>query len=159
MQRNENMDGAVGIILAGHAPLPEALLQAATTILGGLGSDLSGIVTVTIGPESSAPDTVGEVGSAIEAVDIGKGALVLADLFGGSAANSALAQLDHSGVEVVTGASLAMVIEAVERRSEATNAHELAAFVAKAGRGNVIIANALLGKLEGDFLPNNQVLA
>ena len=153
------MNTPVGIILAGHAPLPDALLQAAATILGNASSDIAKTATVTITPDSCGPDTVEEISATIEAVDAGKGVLVLADLFGGSAANSALAQLDHKGVEVVTGASLAMVIEALHRRTEATNAHELAGFAAKAGRGNVIVANALLGKLDGDFLPNNQIIA
>ena len=149
----------VGIVLAGHAPLPEALLQAATTILGAADQDWPQIATITIPADLPNHDTLSQVRTAINAVDSGQGVLVLADLFGGSATNTAMANLDNGNVEVVTGASLAMVIEALEKRDRVANAQELAEFTAKAGRGSVIIANALLSKLDSKYLPTNQILA
>ena len=160
MLRNElETQLTVGVVLAGHAPLPEALPEAATSILGTPSQDWPQIATITIPVDLPNHDTLAQVRTAINAVDLGKGVLVLADLFGGSAANTAMANLDNGNVEVVTGASLAMVIEALERRDRVNNAQELAEFAAKAGRSSVIIANALLSKLESKDLPTNQMLA
>ena len=49
-----------------------------------------------------------------------RGVLVLADLFAGTPANVALRNLRQESYEVITGANLAMVIEAISNREDAT---------------------------------------
>jgi PTS system mannose-specific IIA component len=70
--------------------------------------------------------------------------LVLADLFGGSAANVALSQLGEDRVEVVTGANLAMVLEAATYAVRGVSLAELASRVADAARTSVVVAGHLI---------------
>jgi PTS system mannose-specific IIA component len=124
-----------GLVIAAHGALAEAFVQTASGILG----STVDAVTVTV---DDAADAFGSLGEAVKAADQGVGVLVLADLFGGSAANMALAHLDGN-VEVVTGVNLAMVLEAVTHRSSPVA--ELAAKVAAASKNSVVVAGNLLG--------------
>ena len=135
--------GGVGIVVAAHAPLASALVETALRIVEPSGDARAGLTVVEMAPELSATDAFGKVEQAIASVDAGRGVLVIADLFGGSAANIALAQLGEDTVEVVTGANLAMLIDALSHRTD-TSLSALARRVSDAATGSVVVASALL---------------
>lgn len=135
----------VGLLMAAHAPLAHAMLHTAKEILGERWGSLSQAVeAVDIVATEGTQRAFEAIASAIDRVDEGAGVLVLADLFGGSAANIALAQLGAGRVEVVTGANLAMLLEALSRREEWGAPTILGKRVAEAARQSVVVAGPLL---------------
>lgn len=145
-----SMDGVgsrprVGIVVAAHAPLAKALVDAAREVLGERWDTLSsGVLAVEIDARRGAAAAFEQVADAITEVDLGAGVLVLADLFGGSAANIALAQLGAGRVEVVTGTNLAMLLEALTQRDEWGAPTVLGQRAAEAARNSVVVAGPLL---------------
>ena len=126
---------STGLVIAAHGALARALADAAASILRAEPA----VEAVSVDDPEAA---FAAVTDAVKRADQGAGVLVLADLFGGSAANLALAQLDGR-VEVVTGVNLAMVVSAIQHLEEDPGA--LAARVAEAARGSVVVAGDLLG--------------
>ena len=132
----------VGLVVAAHAPLAGALVATARNILGS-GTELR-LEQVEIKAADAPASSFAAVEAAIARADQGSGVLVLADLFGGSAANIALTQLGEDRVEVVTGANLAMVMEAATGAERGKTLTQLAQSVAEAARASVVVAGALI---------------
>src|SRR5690606_8122081 len=99
---------------------------------------------VEVEPRADAAETFERVSKVITAADKGAGVLLLADLFGGSAANVALAYLGEHQVEVVTGVNLPMVLEALSHSAPGATPADLARRVAQAALDSVVVAGALL---------------
>ncbi len=134
----------IGIVVAAHAPLASALCATAREILGDDACDQGHLRWVEVEPRADAADTFERVSQVIAAADEGHGVLLLADLFGGSAANVALAYLGEHQVEVVTGVNLPMVLEALSHGGDERTPAELARRVAEAAQQSVVVAGALL---------------
>ncbi|MCP4500862.1 MAG: PTS fructose transporter subunit IIA [Deltaproteobacteria bacterium] len=132
-------DKDIGIVVAAHAPLATALVRTVTTIVPN-----AQLLAVDLVPSQDADGALSLMDEAVKAADLGNGVLVLADLFGGTAANLALSQLGDGKVEVLTGANLAMVLDAVTHASSAVSAGKLALRAAKAAESSVVVASALL---------------
>ena len=126
-----------GVVVLGHGPLATALLAAAVKIVGHVDD---GVVALDI-EENTDRD---EVLAAIDSTRRGLGVVVIADLFGGTAANLALGNLGEQNVEVVTGANLAMVLEALHKRRALKDVQSLASTIGRAGRNSVVVASDLL---------------
>lgn len=148
-EQSANARPLIGVVLAAHAPIGTALLTAAREITG----HDDGVVVVDLSRGPGADDAAAafeHMRAAVDAADRGAGALVLADTFGGSAANIALAQLDRASVEVVTGLNLAMVLEALLARANEGSVRALAERAADAARGSVVVASELIdGRARG----------
>ncbi len=138
-------DNNIGLVIAAHAPLATGLKEAALRIHG----RPHPVLVVDIEGQKVPYEAVAE---AARQADQGHGVLILADLFGGTAANLAIAQLGDNRVEVVTGANLAMAIEALSYAGRSSTVKELADKVAGAAKSSVVIAGELLGThaLAGD---------
>lgn len=134
----------IGIVVAAHAPLASALCATAREILGDGACDDGRLRWAEVEPGADAAETFERLSSVIAAADRGAGVLLLADLFGGSAANVALAYLGEQQVEVVTGVNLPMVLEALAHAAEHDTPAELARRVAEAAQQSVVVAGALL---------------
>lgn len=145
----ETTQAMVGVVVAAHAPLAGALVQTAERVLG---TQLPGPQVILehaeIRPSDAPSEAFDRVAEAVSRADQGAGVLVLADLFGGSAANVALSQLGDERVEVVTGANLAMVLEAVTHARRLRPLDELARRAADAAKSSVVVAGALLNTRE-----------
>jgi len=104
----------VGILIISHGDFAAGLLSAAEMIMGKQGQ----VLAAGLQPEASPEEFLEVIQSQVAQLDSGDGVLVLADLFGGSPANSA-AYLVHDklNVEVVTGVSLPMLLEALTLRA------------------------------------------
>lgn len=133
----------IGIIVAAHAPLGTALVKAAALVLGKEQS-IHRVVGVDIANTKDPTASIDALEQAIRQLRQGGPVLVLADLFGGTAANLALSQLGQDVGEVVTGANLAMVVAACNKRTEVSNANELARLAIKSAQDSMAIAGAFL---------------
>jgi PTS system mannose-specific IIA component len=145
-------ENTIGLVFAAHAPIGDALARAAAGIVGLEGplsdhgiaiADLGSVETGRDG--GSADQTIGAITRAIEQVEGPKGILVMADLFGGSAANLALAHLAQGRVEVITGLNLPMALDALTKRPTCPNPRALAQSAARAARESIVVAGELLG--------------
>ncbi len=135
---SEGTSAPCGVVLVAHAPLASAMLSAAQNIVEAATGD---IVAVDIDPNTPAE----QIGDAIAAVNGNGSVLVMADLFGGTAANLALAQLGDEGVDVVTGLNLAMLLDVLLKRDQGLPVTELAERAAQAAQKSVVVASELLG--------------
>lgn len=128
----------VGLVVVCHGDMGTELLKAVEMIVGKIDAALS--VNVK---QDSAPETLREeIQAAIKKVDRKNGVMVFTDMFGGTPSNIALAFLG-SGVEVVTGVNLSMLIKFANHRDDKT-LPELARLVQEAGQKSIIIASQML---------------
>lgn len=98
----------VGVLVVGHAGLPEALLAAAEHILGGPPA-----ATRAIGIVADVDDDAEQrrVAAAVDTLDTGAGVLILIDVMGATPYRIAqTAMQDHAQIAMVTGANLAMLV-------------------------------------------------
>ena len=122
----------VGIVLVTHCNVAESLLDAATNILG----NSTNVVAVTFAPNGVRDDYWNALQEAVEQVDEGSGVLVLADMFGGTPSNLAMALLATHQVQVITGLNLPMVLRAMQRSGQHA-LQELSEDVIQYGRRNI----------------------
>lgn len=99
---------SVGLCLISHNRIGEAMLDTATSMLGGRP------LPVTVIPVTSAcdPDEVlAQAREAIRALDQGDGVIVLTDMFGSTPSNIATAlKRDNEQVVVIAGVNLPMLV-------------------------------------------------
>ncbi|NLO87360.1 MAG: PTS sugar transporter subunit IIA [Firmicutes bacterium] len=103
----------VGILVISHGSLAAGLKDAAEMIMGQQGQ----FQAVGLQPQQSPEEFQEIIRAEVKGLDCGEGVLILADLFGGSPANAAAYLVsDKLNVEVVTGVSLPMLLEALTAR-------------------------------------------
>ena len=105
----------IGIVIITHGNLASELLSAVQHIVGAQNH----IKTVCIGPQDDVDQRRAEISAAIKAVDLGKGIVLVTDMFGGTPCNLALAHLKKGKVEVLAGANLPSLIKLIGLRIEA----------------------------------------
>lgn len=133
----------VGIIVMTHGTLAEGLVDAAQLIMG----PAEQVKTLSLKREDNVDDLDAAFKATLESVDTGDGVLVLADLFGGSPCNVASMNLrEGNRYELVSGANLPMLIEAIMSREGASSASELASICRDAAVAGVKHVNELLPK-------------
>src|SRR2546423_3650081 len=99
----------LGIVIVTHGNLAAELLSAVQHIVG----IQSHIKTVCIGPNDDMDQRRNEITAAIQAVELGKGVVLVTDMFGGTPCNLALAHLKKDKVEVLAGAHPPSLIQLV----------------------------------------------
>ncbi|MBR2866037.1 MAG: PTS sugar transporter subunit IIA [Elusimicrobiaceae bacterium] len=131
----------VKLILVTHGNLAQYMLETASQILG---KAAEGIDTLSV-TTSSSIEQGAETLKALLAQEQ-EGAIVLTDIFGGSATNIALtATKDMPKCHVITGLNLSMLLTALNNRKK-LNAKELAEKIEADGKRAVINATELLIK-------------
>jgi PTS system mannose-specific IIA component len=105
----------IGIVIITHGNLASELLSAVQHIVGAQNH----IKTVCIGPQDDVDQRRAEISAAIKAVDLGKGVVLVTDMFGGTPCNLALAHLKKGKVEVLAGANLPSLIKLIGLRIDA----------------------------------------
>jgi len=120
----------IGIVLIGHEPIASEMLSAMEHVVG----KQPLIETVDV-YDSLPPDELTRLlQTKIRACDIGKGVLLLADMFGGTPCNIAMGCLRGGHVEVVSGFNLPLLIKAATLRNKQTDLATLAEQVVESGR-------------------------
>lgn len=131
----------VKLILVTHATLAKHMLETATQILG---KQADGVETLSVTTSSSIEQGANALKDMLK--DAPEGAIVLTDIFGGSATNIALtATKDAPQSYVITGLNLSMLLTALNSRKK-LNAKELAEKIEADGKRAVINATELLIK-------------
>ncbi|MBS4195782.1 PTS sugar transporter subunit IIA [Lederbergia citri] len=113
----------IGIVVIAHGGLAESIVKVVRVFAG----DSPLLASVDLAPEAGPEDFFAKLTDVTKQVDIGKGVLVLVDLFGGTPGNCAMKLgVDRPDYKIVTGVNLPMLLEAVLNRENVTDVNELA---------------------------------
>ena len=153
-QKDTNLKTPIGLVVAAHAPLGSALVEAALMVLGESQAH-SGIIAVDIANTEDPSASMDTLQKAIRKLKQQGPVLVLADLFGGTAANIALSQLGQDVAEVLTGANLAMVVTACSKRNEVSSANELARLAVKSAQDSMAVAGTFFNTTKSASAKNS----
>jgi len=105
----------IGILIVAHGAFGEALIHCASHVLGKRPLRVRQVgITVHDDPDSILPQAQGLV----RELDDGDGVLVLTDMLGATPSNIAARLASPGRVEIVSGASLPMLIRALTYRNE-----------------------------------------
>ncbi|HXH63960.1 MAG TPA: PTS sugar transporter subunit IIA [Mariprofundaceae bacterium] len=130
----------IGIVLIGHERIASEMLAALEHVLG-----RQSLIRAVDVAGDDPPETLRQrLADDVRSCDAGSGVLVLADMFGGTPCNVALAMMRLGDVEVVSGMNLPALIKAATLRQQPIAVAELAAQVAEAGRHYIRVATALM---------------
>lgn len=133
-------DPVIGLVLVTHGRLAEEFRSVMEHVVG----RQTAIATVCIGPDDDMEKRRQEILLQVDAMDAGRGVVVLTDMFGGTPSNLAISILDRPGVEVIAGVNLPMLIKLASVRVTG-NLAEAAAAARDAGRKYISIASEVLG--------------
>lgn len=132
----------LGLVLISHGDLARATLDTASEIVG----PIEPATALAIARHQALTEIEEHLRDAVRRVHRGVGVVILADMFGGTAANVAL-QLygDPDGVpiEVVTGFNLPMVLKASALVRQSTLASAVAE-LREHGQNNILIGGEVL---------------
>lgn len=132
----------VKMILVTHGQLAQEMLQTASLIIGKPADE--GLATFAVTTASSVEKEAAKLKALLETCP--DGAVILTDIFGGSATNISLtASKDLPNCHVITGLNLSMLLTALNSRKK-LNAKELAEKIESDGKRAVINATELLIK-------------
>ena len=133
-------DTDLPVLFVGHAQLPTGIRSAVEMILG----PQENLATVELGPAADPAAVSTEIERALDTLGVGPddGALIMADLAGGSPSNAAAAVfLRRRSLRLVAGLSLPMALEVLADRYGRTAA-ELADVAVGAGSSSAVDVSA-----------------
>ena len=131
----------IGLVLVTHGRLAEEFVVAMEHVVG----TQERIATICIGPEDDMESRRAEIAKAIEAVDAGRGVIVLTDLFGGTPSNLAISLMQAGKVEGIAGINLPMLIRLGGAR-KTMKVTEAVAAAREAGKKYITVASEVLGE-------------
>jgi PTS system mannose-specific IIA component len=102
----------IGIVIVTHGRLAAELLSAVQHIVG----PQTHVKTVCIAASDDIEERRNDIAAAIKAVDLGKGVVLVTDMFGGTPCNLALTHLKKGKIEVLAGANLPSLIKLISVR-------------------------------------------
>jgi PTS system mannose-specific IIA component len=105
----------IGLVLVTHGRLAVELKAATEHVVG----PQTLFRTVCIGPQDDMEVRRQEILDSIKAVDVGKGVILLTDMFGGTPSNLAISAMGSGQVEVIAGVNLPMLIKLASVRPTA----------------------------------------
>ena len=136
-----NVTEMIGLVLVTHGRLAEEFVTAMVHVVG----PQERIATISIGPDDDMEERRADIAAAIAAVDIGRGVIVLTDLFGGTPSNLAISLMERGRVEVIAGMNLPMLIRLGSAR-KSMKVVEAVAAAREAGRKYISVASEVLGE-------------
>ncbi|WP_426254636.1 PTS sugar transporter subunit IIA [Sphingomonas sp. DC2300-3] len=131
----------IGLVLVTHGRLAEEFVTAMVHVVG----PQERIATISIGPDDDMEERRADIAAAIAAVDMGRGVIVLTDLFGGTPSNLAISLMTRGHVEVIAGMNLPMLIRLGSAR-KSMKVVEAVAAAREAGRKYISVASEVLGE-------------
>jgi PTS system mannose-specific IIA component len=134
----------IGIVLVTHGHLADELVSALEHVVG----PQEGVETVCIQPDDDMERRRGDILDAVGKVGTEQGVILLTDMFGGTPSNLAISVMNETGVEVIAGVNLPMMVQLARVRKT----HALAAAVMEAqeaGRKYISVASQLLADRTG----------
>ena len=130
----------IGIVVATHSQLGDALIDAAEFILG---SRPEAVVSVSIDLNENADKLRNKIAKGIKEVNQNEGVLILTDMFGGTPSNLSYSFLEEGHVEVLSGVNLPILIQAVNNRKK-VKISKLALNLVDSGRKSISMASGIL---------------
>ena len=131
----------IGLVLVTHGLLAKEFVVAMEHVVG----PQTAIEAICIGPDDDMDLRRKDIARAIQAVDAGKGVILLTDLFGGTPSNLAISLMQPGKVEVIAGVNLPMLIR-LEGARRALGVKEAVAAAREAGRKYISVASEVLGE-------------
>lgn len=104
----------IGLIVATHGPLAEAIVAATDLVLG----RKTPLKAFAFLPGEEPRVAADRLSAMIKRCDKGAGVIILVDLFGGTPGTLALSHLDERSVEVITGVNLPMAVAAADLKQD-----------------------------------------
>jgi PTS system mannose-specific IIA component len=135
------MNKMIGVVIVTHSALADEFLMATQQLVGAV----EGIEPISIDPSDPLEEVEARIKKGIKKVDMGKGVLILTDMFGGTPSNISLSFQQKGKVEIVTGINLPMLIKLSTLREEKT-LDELASFIKSYGQKNIHLASEILDR-------------
>ncbi len=129
----------IGVVIVTHYQIGEEFLHALRLIV----PNAPDFHSVSIDPKQSVDEMRQLIEQVLKRADRGAGVLVLTDMFGGTPSNMSLSFVEETGVEVVTGLNLPMLIK-LATLSEDMTLEELAKFIKSYGQRNISVASEIL---------------
>ena len=136
----------IGLVLISHGELARALLETAAEIVGPFES----AEALAVSRHDSLAVIEDRVRGAVMRVERGDGVLILADMFGGTAANVALGLVGKHRVEIITGCNLPMLLKLSSAMPTGTDLKGLAQLLKFYGQRNILVASEILKERETD---------
>ncbi len=130
----------IGIVIATHSQLGDALIDTAEFIIGNRPETT---VSVSINLNENVDKLRQKIVEGIKKVDQREGVLILTDMFGGTPSNLSYSFLEEGRVEVISGVNLPMLIKAVEARKK-IQLSELAVELEAFGKKSISLASGIL---------------
>lgn len=130
----------IGIILATHGTLGEALIETTKLITK---EALNNIAYVTINVEDRPETIKKQIRKAIAKVDSKDGVIILTDMFGGTPSNISNAFLKEKNTEVISGVNLPILVEAVSKQTK-SDFKTLSTDLVKCGKRSISKATGIL---------------
>jgi PTS system mannose-specific IIA component len=119
----------IGIVIVTHGRLAQEIIAAMEHMVG----PQTHLRAVSIGPEDDVERRQREVAAAVKSVDLGKGVVIVTDMYGGTPCNLALTCLERGKTEVLAGANLPILIKLRDVRNKLPLDHAVAQAI-EAGR-------------------------
>jgi PTS system mannose-specific IIA component len=130
----------VNFIIISHGKLAEGLLNASQMIIG----PQEKVRTLSLTPDQSIDTFKTELTALLDEIDNGEETLILADLFGGTPANTAASlTADKENTEVITGINLPILIELLSSRKNGNLSELVSKWQASKGTGMKLISEVL----------------
>ena len=135
----------IGIVLVTHGRLAEELKAAALTIQ----PDIQQMVAVALDWSQVGEEASRRIAEGLEEADLGDGAVILTDMFGGTPTNLTLPFLKRDRVEIVTGVNLPMLLKCAALQRSGKPVVEIAHVAKDRGQRSIYVASDLLADDEG----------
>jgi PTS system mannose-specific IIA component len=129
----------IGVVIVTHYQIGAEFLHALRLIV----PNAPEFISVSIDPKQTVDEMRQLIQKALKRADRGSGVLVLTDMFGGTPSNMSLSFVEETGVEVVTGLNLPMLIK-LATLSEDKTLEDLATFIKSYGQRNISVASEIL---------------
>jgi PTS system mannose-specific IIA component len=131
----------IPVLVLTHGNLATELLQAAQTIDPNLEGQAA---AMSLPWDVDSDEASRSLKKQLRELDQGEGALVLTDMFGGTATNLALPFLEREKIEIVTGVNLPMLVKLGSLQGRSLTLDELANGLTTAGQKSIRVASEFL---------------
>ncbi len=131
----------IGLVLVTHGRLAEEMISALEHVVG----PQSNVTAICIGPDDDMEVRRSEILDCAIKADVGDGAVLLTDMFGGTPSNLAISIMDKAKVEVIAGVNLPMLIKLASVREKEPLSQAIIS-AQEAGRKYINIASQLLAQ-------------
>lgn len=129
----------IGLVLVTHGALADEFKSALEHVVG----PQEQVETICIGPEDDMELRRNDIIKAVDAADIGDGAIILTDMFGGTPSNLAISVMQNRDIEVIAGVNLPMLVKLARVRADLP-IKEAVRVAAEAGRKYISVATDVL---------------